>query len=570
MMAMHIKPTTVKRLLSACLAIFLIVLLIAGSIPLYVSAASAPTIRTTLTDGAVQKGSRKTFDVWARDGQNHKIEATVTFNGTPLSPTWNDSDKASYMLEFTREGKNTVVVKASAGGKTISASYTITYQKAQKGEVIGQAVWSVELFTIGCGYLVEPVKVDIREGENAADSLIRVLHEQGYVAYYGGSLSKSFYLAYIGDGTQTRKKYNGYTNSRNENGTPASPKAMNLHPQVPSVLDKKLHQLYEDNELNFYDPDSYGDEEGYIGEFVISSGSGWMYSINNEFPNVSFSDNYLADGDVVRVQYTLAYGHDIGGAGATGGGGGGSASYYTIANKDSLTRLMAQVRASSAFSDAALKAAYHGAAAVAMTVDASQSRVNSAYNSLNTALLEAETPPSSTPSPPPSSVPASSSDGSSPPPTESTPPTSKPTTESSATATETSSSAVRPPTESEPDSPSTAPNPSSTVSSGDPTGAPSGSPESTDTSRSESGQQTASDAPDGPSGETSETPAGVQTVPGRNPSDGSEAEPSSMAWVGWLVAGILVVGAGAGGTILLLHRKRKQDTQTTDRNDDVP
>ena len=54
--------------------------------------------------------------------------------------------------------------------------------------------------------------------------------------------------------------------------------------------------------MGFYDPEDYINNcEGYLGEFVISNGSGWMYSVNNNFPNVSFSDVYLSDGDIVKV-----------------------------------------------------------------------------------------------------------------------------------------------------------------------------------------------------------------------------------------------------------------------------
>ncbi len=51
-----------------------------------VAAAGGPTLRTTLTDG-VQRGSKKTFDVWARNAGGSKIRATVLHNGERLEPT---------------------------------------------------------------------------------------------------------------------------------------------------------------------------------------------------------------------------------------------------------------------------------------------------------------------------------------------------------------------------------------------------------------------------------------------------------------------------------------------------
>ena len=78
-------------------------------------------------------------------------------------------------------------------------------------------------------------------------------------------------------------------------------------------------------------------------EFDVGSGSGWMYCLKNVFPNVGFADSYLSEGDVVRVQFTLAYGSDIGGGHAMGTGG--SAGYYEVANKDALTRRVAAINA---------------------------------------------------------------------------------------------------------------------------------------------------------------------------------------------------------------------------------
>ena len=69
-----------------------------------------------------------------------------------------------------------------------------------------------------------------------------------------------------------------------------------------------------------------------------------MYSVNGVFPNVGFADYYIQDGDVMRVQFTLAYGADIGGSSSLGGGGD---SYFENVNKerDALTETMAQALA---------------------------------------------------------------------------------------------------------------------------------------------------------------------------------------------------------------------------------
>lgn len=67
------------------------------------------SISTTLTDGVILKGSKKTFDVIARDADGKKIPSEVTLNGEPVKYNWDDQVKTSYTLTFTQEGENTLL-----------------------------------------------------------------------------------------------------------------------------------------------------------------------------------------------------------------------------------------------------------------------------------------------------------------------------------------------------------------------------------------------------------------------------------------------------------------------------
>lgn len=96
----------IKRLALILSSLFLIASFVLPAFS--VSAASGPTITATLTDNAVQKGSKKTFDVWAKNSAGEKIKATVKLNGKIVSPTWDDTEKTSYTLVFTEEGENIV------------------------------------------------------------------------------------------------------------------------------------------------------------------------------------------------------------------------------------------------------------------------------------------------------------------------------------------------------------------------------------------------------------------------------------------------------------------------------
>jgi hypothetical protein len=275
------------------------------------AAAATGSIETSLKDGALQKGSKKTFDVWAKDGNGKKIsktDLTVTLNGQTVPVTWDDTAKTSYTLVFSTSGANTVTLKAGSAVKT----YTLYYEPAQAGERIGQMVMSVEAFTISGGYLLNPLYVDIKEGENGAQLLDRVLKGHGYTYQNTGTLSSNFYLAVLEGGVLPVKA------------------------KVPEYLKEKLlkngfQDLNENDDLN----------SGGLGEFNYTHGSGWMYCVNTRFPNVGLADYYPADGDVMRLQFTLAYGADIGG-GAAVGAGGSDGNYYSVADKDGLTALIAQ------------------------------------------------------------------------------------------------------------------------------------------------------------------------------------------------------------------------------------
>ena len=52
---------------------------------------------------------------------------------------------------------------------------------------------------------------------------------------------------------------------------------------------------------------------GNLYEFDCGEGSGWMYRVNDEFPNYGCSRYTLADGDTVEWVYTCDFGADVGG-----------------------------------------------------------------------------------------------------------------------------------------------------------------------------------------------------------------------------------------------------------------
>lgn len=284
----------------SCIMIAFIVFFAMPSEALALGTDISDSIETTLTDIEEQKGSILNFDVWARDAEGNKIDCTVTLNGQEVHPAWNDVSKTSFKPKFNKAGENIIVITAGDASKT----FTVNYTPVKVGDSIGKATVSIEVFTLGAGYLVDPVIVDVKEGDNAAKLLDRVLKENGYTYDNTGTLDSSFYLASISGGR------------------------LPIEAEIPDVLKERLDTISNDN------------NQDTLGEFNYNSSSGWMYCINGVFPNVGFADYNLSDGDVMRIQFTLAYGSDIGGGSAMGYGY--AEDYYTVADKDELTKLIAE------------------------------------------------------------------------------------------------------------------------------------------------------------------------------------------------------------------------------------
>lgn len=317
------------------------------------------TLTTNLpAESFSQKGSRRTFDVIARDADGNKLpvsDVKVTLNGSTVNYNWNDDVKTSYTLKFTKAGENILVVNAR---DKKSLTYTINYTPAAAGETIGQAVVTVEAFTLGGGYIIEPTYVDIYEGDSTANALTKLLKDRGFTYTNTGSIESGFYLATISSNQLAKIDVTG-----------------------DSIPDGLKEVLAEQNITV-----SERTNPNRLGEFDYTSYSGWMYCHNNVFPNVGFSGNYLADGDVIRVQFTVGgYGADIGGGYAMGGV---STDYYPVANKDALTSRIAQINAeikknANYLKDNGLQTAYDNAMTVLKDLLSPQADVDAALAALN-------------------------------------------------------------------------------------------------------------------------------------------------------------------------------------------
>ena len=271
----------------------------------------------TLADGKVCKGEYYSFDVSAKNGLGKKlpdsaISFSIDFDGEDGSddfqpaksgeivPVWSDSVKSSFRICFTAGrfknalGKKTLLrVTATYGEKSVSRDFAITYVGADPDGKIGEVTFSIEAFTVSCGYIIPPTSIDIYGGKNFVSYLVAAITENGWTYAHTGSFEKGFYLASIG----------GLDLSGN-------------------AVDERLFEKMTADGLGIFQKSISPRQDGKysLGEFDFASGSGWMYSVNGVFPNYGFADYYPQDGDVVRLQFTLCLGKDVGGSASVGSG----------------------------------------------------------------------------------------------------------------------------------------------------------------------------------------------------------------------------------------------------------
>lgn len=181
-------------------------------------------------------------------------------------------------------------------GNSAYKSYNITYRFVDTGDVIGTAYIVLDATTVGLGILDETYTYKIRQNVPASYAVLEMLEAFGYEASYSGTADVNFYLQRI---------YRG---------------GLMDYAHVPDNLWAKILR----DGLNLtgqYDTAS-------LGEFDYAQGSGWMYSINGSaYAGKGLSNYFLTNGDTIYLRFTLAYGKDIGGYGATGGGYGTLATY---------------------------------------------------------------------------------------------------------------------------------------------------------------------------------------------------------------------------------------------------
>lgn len=243
-----------------------------------------------------------------------------------------------------------------------SVTVTSPAAEANATKTSGTVTFTVEKFTIGQDYLVEPIAVEVKDGDTVATVFETVMKLKG-ITYPSTASDYGFYLSSINNADS------GVINIPTEISSMASVTLWD-----GSVTNPPTNDVNEGNALA---------DKG-LGTCSYHSMAGWMFMVNNADSGMSADQIKVKDGDVIRLQFSLyAYGADIG----------FDTESYTgikspkLANKDALTREVASIVTKNAemLKDDTVKAAYENAMAVLETYNVAQEIADSALKVLQQA-----------------------------------------------------------------------------------------------------------------------------------------------------------------------------------------
>ncbi|MEG1495854.1 MAG: S-layer homology domain-containing protein [Clostridiales bacterium] len=198
---------------------------------------------------------------------------------------------------------------------------------------------SMEKFTLGQGYVIEPTIVPLEKGDTAASVLERLAKEKG-IETNANSESMGYYLKSVKDKDVSQAV-------------------------IPQYI---LNEIAKDTNVKLTGRSS----ENWLGEFDYTCYSGWIYWVNNQAPEVTASNTTLKNGDVMRWQYSLmGQGSDL------GKGRGNEVPYIITANKDALTTAVAQCTG-----DKKASQGYADAISALKNLESTQEAVDNALNKL--------------------------------------------------------------------------------------------------------------------------------------------------------------------------------------------
>lgn len=222
---------------------------------------------------------------------------------------------------------------------------SLTAGAAEKSKVY----LTIEKFTIGQGYILEPKVIEITEGEKVSDILTRVTKSEGIEIVATSNSSIGWYME-------------GFKNVDSGNGT------------VPKCIQNMTSGALTDTDLNPASQKNCNYPD--LCDFSYTSSAGWCYSVNTEWPDNGMSHWTAKNGDVIRIRFTLyGSGADLG----IGRGGVQLADVSTITRRMAIYNQYKDLGVSKAY-----LSAYDNARKVVSDMDSTQIQVNNALNALPT------------------------------------------------------------------------------------------------------------------------------------------------------------------------------------------
>ena len=227
-------------------------------------------------------------------------------------------------------------------------------QPAKAAETENITVYvSVEKFSLGQGYLIEPTKMTVEKDALASDVVAELLKANGYE--YEVDTSWGYQLTYIKGA---------------DNGTIDIPQIIqSMAADSWSGTAAPTNETAKENGNATY-PD--------LGNYSYTSAAGWTYYVNNESPIVPMNEYKLQDGDVMRIRFTIhGYGADMGGSWD---------GCLTLPNLDSVTKSLAEYNADKANCDLnkTYKNAYTKTVKAVTNMDKTEKAITTAAKNLPT------------------------------------------------------------------------------------------------------------------------------------------------------------------------------------------
>ena len=251
---------------------------------------------------------------------------------------------------------------------------TVGYNKIQAQETNKTVTFSVEKFTIGQGYVVEHVSVEVSDDMTISDVFEKVMNEKG-IKYTGSKDYGYLYLQSI------------------EN---ADTGIIDIPEEIAKMPSYESSYEYEgETYTTSYSAPSNEKNDGNtqpnkgLGEYSYNSMAGWMISVNGDNDNGNLTPaDIVKDGDVIRYQFSVyGWGADVGLSNYAG------MEPLKVADKTTLTKELAKINENKAvwMNNEKVKIAYENAIKVATKLMATQDEVDEVVAELKKAENETTT-----------------------------------------------------------------------------------------------------------------------------------------------------------------------------------